>query len=861
MNNEECIDSCLKQQDKQSYFENLSENPRGTESKYIPPHLRNASGNQNNFAYNGNSQTYYNNNPKSNFVPNNQRNGNFQRNHHNGGNFQQQPQQAHANPNNANNQYWKHPANGNVDEAGAPYNNPRRYPNNNYNNRGNNRVANTMPIPANASLPVQNGVESTTPSANPTSFMDRFAENAATGATGGFQSRGANFQNGQKPYQKSYNNNRPVQSARPFEHNTSEHAPATQPPFMSNAEQVNPAAPYNNMNRRYNNSANGGQRTYNNNYNSGNGNFHRNWNNDWNKPQAADANLEKELFKSNPTGINFDTYDDIPVEASGENVPTPINNFDELQFNEIIVNNIKLSQYAKPTPVQKHAMPIIANRRDLMACAQTGSGKTAAFLVPILNLIYNDGYVENFTYLNRRKKLMPISLILAPTRELALQIYEEARKFAYRSLVRPCVVYGGADIKAQMRELDEGCHVLVATPGRLIDLHTRGKIGLEKVKYLVLDEADRMLDMGFEPQIREIVERKDMPSIGHRQTLMFSATFPKEIQMLARDFLNNYIFLAVGRVGSTSVMITQRLEWVEENEKRSFLIDLLRTDPNALTLVFVETKRGADDLERYLVNEDYPAISIHGDKSQNEREEALRLFKTGYKPILVATAVAARGLDISNVKFVVNFDLPTDIDEYVHRIGRTGRAGNTGEAISFFNEKNRNISRDLFDILSETQQEIPEFLKKIVDEIRAVQNQNKTRYNPNNNNRNRFNNQFASRDYRQRFNKPGGQQMSTYQYQGSQLSGGHMKPNGSTYYNINAAPFAPQQQAPVYQGYGGQYHNKNPPGAPHYYQNQHMAGHYNDNWSSNQAPNGKNMNFNANSNSNANKPMDWFDQE
>jgi superfamily II DNA/RNA helicase len=197
----------------------------------------------------------------------------------------------------------------------------------------------------------------------------------------------------------------------------------------------------------------------------------------------------------------------------------------------------------------------------------------------------------------------------------------------------------------------------------------------------------------------------------------------------------------------------------------------------------------------------------------------------------------------------------------VHRIGRTGRAGNTGEAISFFNEKNRNISRDLFDILSETQQEIPEFLKKIVDEIRAVQNQNKTRYNPNNNNRNRFNNQFASRDYRQRFNKPGGQQMSTYQYQGSQLSGGHMKPNGSTYYNINAAPFAPQQQAPVYQGYGGQYHNKNPPGAPHYYQNQHMAGHYNDNWSSNQAPNGKNMNFNANSNSNANKPMDWFDQE
>lgn len=268
-----------------------------------------------------------------------------------------------------------------------------------------------------------------------------------------------------------------------------------------------------------------------------------------------------------------------------------------------------------------------------------------------------------------------------------------------------------------MRELDNGCHILVATPGRLIDLYERGKISLEKIQYLVLDEADRMLDMGFEPQIRDIVERKDMPITGQRQTMMFSATFPKEIQILARDFLNNYIFLAVGRVGSTSVMITQRLEWVEEDEKRSFLIDLLRTDPDALTLVFVETKRGADDLERYLQSERYPAISIHGDKCQTEREEALRSFRNASRPILVATAVAARGLDISNVKFVVNFDLPTDIDEYVHRIGRTGRAGNSGEAISFFNEKNRNIARDLYDILNETQQEIPEFLSKVINYI------------------------------------------------------------------------------------------------------------------------------------------------
>jgi superfamily II DNA/RNA helicase len=376
--------------------------------------------------------------------------------------------------------------------------------------------------------------------------------------------------------------------------------------------------------------------------------------------------------------------------------------------------------------------------------------------------------------------------------------------------VRPCVIYGGADIKNQIRDLDMGCHILVATPGRLIDLHTRDKIGLEQIKYLILDEADRMLDMGFEPQIRDLVERRDMPDNMRRQTMMFSATFPKEIQVLARDFLNNYVFLAVGRVGSTSVMITQRLEWVEENEKRSFLLDLLRTDPSALTLVFVETKRGADDLERFLVHENYPAISIHGDKCQAEREDALTLFKTGRKPILVATAVAARGLDISNVKFVVNFDLPTDIDEYVHRIGRTGRAGNTGEAISFFNEKNRNIAKDLFDLLKETQQEIPDFMIKMVDEIRSTQTHGRSKYGSGGP---RFtNNQFNNnRDYRlnnKQFNNiqhsshHGGNGGGHHSHQNFSAAPAYSAPN--YYNNMNPMSFGGggggghQQQAPVY---------------------------------------------------------------
>ncbi|UYV71579.1 DDX3X [Cordylochernes scorpioides] len=449
-----------------------------------------------------------------------------------------------------------------------------------------------------------------------------------------------------------------------------------------------------------------------------------------------------------------------------------------------------MARYDRPTPVQKYAIPIILNKRDLMACAQTevyvtcvykhnlactkdrgnnktvsGSGKTAAFLVPILNQIFENGPPKNFPLVTMtlscpppsqwlshstgvgeldedflfncleslpswglaeklwkegvgvarhvsesprfltlhcaaiveaavlqqqqrmaRAKQYPLALVLSPTRELACQIYDEACKFSYRSRVRPCVVYGGADPVQQMRDLDRGCHLLVATPGRLVDMVERGKISLEMVKFLVLDEADRMLDMGFEPQIRRIVMEDNMPAVSQRQTMMFSATFPKKVQELARNFLENYIFLAVGRVGSTSENITQKVVWVDELDKRPFLLDLLnagkiKTNPSrdALTLTFVETKKGADALEGFLMKEGYPVTSIHGDRSQREREEALWSFRSGRTPIMVATAVAARGLDIPNVKHVINFDLPGDIEEYVHRIGRTGRVGNLGE--------------------------------------------------------------------------------------------------------------------------------------------------------------------------------------
>ena len=297
------------------------------------------------------------------------------------------------------------------------------------------------------------------------------------------------------------------------------------------------------------------------------------------------------------------------------------------------------------------------------------------------------------------------------------QIHDEARKFAYRSWVRPAVVYGGADINQQLRLIERGCDLLSATPGRLVDLIERGRISLANIKYLVLDEADRMLDMGFEPQIRRIVQGEDMPGTRERQTLMFSATFPRDIQVLARDFLKEYIFLSVGRVGSTSENITQKIEYVEDADKRSVLLDILNAeDKSGLTLIFVETKRMADMLSDFLMVNRYPATSIHGDRTQREREHALATFRSGRTPILVATAVAARGLDIPNVTHVVNYDLPSDIDDYVHRIGRTGRAGNTGVSTAFFNRGNKNIVRELVDLLREANQIIPAWLEAVLSE-------------------------------------------------------------------------------------------------------------------------------------------------
>lgn len=307
-----------------------------------------------------------------------------------------------------------------------------------------------------------------------------------------------------------------------------------------------------------------------------------------------------------------------------------------------------------------------------------------------------------------------------------------------------------------MREVERGADILVGTPGRLVDFYQRGKVSFSGIKYLILDEADKMLNMGFEPQIRQIVDDSDMPK--DRQTSMFSATFPKEIQELASDFLKDYLFLAIGRVGAAASDIVQSVLYVPENEKEAFLCHFIREHPEERILVFVDTKRQADVLQNALNIQNIGCASIHGDRSQEDRDIALDGFRKGLIPILVATDVASRGLDIPDVQYVINYDLPSNIEDYVHRIGRTGRAGNEGHAISYYNDNNRNISNDLIDRLIENEQEIPDFLESSSNNGGYGSGGGGGRYN------NRYNrggsgsnsNRFGGRDYRNNNRRGGG---------------------------------------------------------------------------------------------------------
>ncbi|KAF3783218.1 DEAD-box ATP-dependent RNA helicase 30 [Nymphaea thermarum] len=393
---------------------------------------------------------------------------------------------------------------------------------------------------------------------------------------------------------------------------------------------------------------------------------------------------------------------DITVE--GHDIPKPVGQFHEASFPDYCLQAIAKCGFVEPTPIQAQGWPMALKGRDLVGIAETGSGKTLAYLLPAL------------VHVKAQPRLMhgegPIVLVLAPTRELAVQIQEEAVKFGSHSNVRSTCIYGGAPKGPQIRDLQRGVEIVIATPGRLIDMLEACKTNLRRVTYLVLDEADRMLDMGFEPQIRKIISqiRPD------RQTLYWSATWPKEVEALARQFLHNPYKVTIGSPDlKANQSINQIVEVLKENEKYPRLIRLLEeVMDGGKILIFTETKKGCDQVTKQLRMGGWPALSIHGDKSQSERDWVLTEFKTGSNPIMTATDVAARGLDVKDIKCVINYDFPSSLEDYVHRIGRTGRAGARGTAFTFFTQANARFARDLIKILREAGQAVSPALSAMI---------------------------------------------------------------------------------------------------------------------------------------------------
>ena len=352
--------------------------------------------------------------------------------------------------------------------------------------------------------------------------------------------------------------------------------------------------------------------------------------------------------------------------------------FDALGLAAPLLKAISETGYTTPTPIQIQAIPLALQGKDLMAGAQTGTGKTAAFALPILQKLLP------FASSSTSPAKHPIrALVLTPTRELAIQVEQSIKVYAKHTPLKSLVVFGGVDIKTQTPHLKTGVEILVATPGRLLDHVEQKTLNLGQVQILVLDEADRMLDMGFMPDLKRILAL--LPK--QRQNLMFSATFSNEIKKLADDFLTNPTLIEVARSNATAENVTQKVYLVEQSNKQALLTQLLQAEDGKQVIIFTKTKITASRLSRAMQKEGIAAESIHGDKSQKERLEALDAFKAGKITALVATDVAARGLDISDLPMVINYEIPSAPEDYVHRIGRTGRAGASGVAISLVCEE------------------------------------------------------------------------------------------------------------------------------------------------------------------------------
>jgi len=398
--------------------------------------------------------------------------------------------------------------------------------------------------------------------------------------------------------------------------------------------------------------------------------------------------------------------EDLGMVIRGENVPNPIMNFEESTLEADYLRQIKKMGIDEPSAIQKQGIPMGLSGRDMVGVSKTGSGKTLAFMVPAI------------VHCNAQPAMKrgdgPIALVLAPTRELAVQIQKECEKFsaAGDTKIKSTVVYGGAGRSPQMDKLAQGPHIVIATPGRLLDFLSCRAINLKRCTYLVLDEADRMLEMGFQQDLKRIMDqcRPD------RQTLMFSATWPQEVQQIARGYTNNAVQVQIGSLELTANnQITQKLKQIDSSveKDKEFYSDVKHhlMEGNKI-LVFVNQKREADRLAHNLNRARVPSASIHGDKSQRQRDEAMYGFRKGQTKILIATDVCARGIDIRDISVVINYDMPTDIESYVHRIGRTARGADKGDSIGYVGREDLDrLARDLVPLLKRSEQEIPEWLQ------------------------------------------------------------------------------------------------------------------------------------------------------
>jgi len=362
--------------------------------------------------------------------------------------------------------------------------------------------------------------------------------------------------------------------------------------------------------------------------------------------------------------------------------------FENLNLIEPILAALKAEGYTEPTPIQEKAIPVLLKGKDMLGCAQTGTGKTAAFAIPILQLLYDKQYTPG-----RKRQIK--ALVITPTRELAIQINESFSAYGKHTGLKHTVIYGGVSQGSQTTAIKNGLDILIATPGRLLDLIHQGFVSLQNIQFFVLDEADRMLDMGFIHDVRKIIAK--LPS--KRQTLFFSATMPPEIQKLAGSILLNPVTIEIAPVVATADLIRQSLFYVNKTDKKSLLIHILKDQSIETALVFTRTKHGADKVSRELLKAGIKAAAIHGNKSQAARQSALKNFKNRSTRVLVATDIAARGIDVEQLSHVINFEIPNIPETYIHRIGRTGRAGLKGVALSFCDADEKAFLKDIHKLL------------------------------------------------------------------------------------------------------------------------------------------------------------------